>query len=165
MRAFIITAPDRAPAPAPAPSRLPFDALPPAARPRARPPARLPNAQLQLQQQPAKTTRAQYLWLDHRGHYHALTHKNVAGAVAGHMWSADGLAWRMSRVPPYGDTLALVGGGQYQCQKRARPMLLVEGGRPRSLSTGAGYATADGNGTGTADHTVTTMQEVNGKGR
>ena len=79
------------------------------------------------------------------------------------MWSADGLAWRMSRVPPYGDTLALVGGGEYQCQKRARPMLLVEGGRPRYLSTGAGYAKADGNGK--ADHTFTTMQEVNGKGR
>ena len=104
------------------------------------------------------TLEDQYLWVDHRGHYHALTHKNALDprAVAGHMWSRDGLSWRTSATAPYNNTIGLVGGGVYQCGKRARPMLLVENGRPRFLSTGAAYSKAAGSG----DHTFTSMQEI-----
>ena len=68
----------------------------------------------------------QYLWISHRGHFHALTHKNAAGAVSGHMWSRDGHNWRMSTIPPYNNTLFFSDGSTYECRKRARPMLIVE---------------------------------------
>ena len=99
----------------------------------------------------------QYLWRDHRGNFHALTHKNCdGGGVSGHMFSADGgTTWQTSPVAPYNDTIALKGGGSIQCGKRARPMLLIENGRPKYLSTGASYA-------GTHDHTFTSMQEIGG---
>ena len=100
----------------------------------------------------------QFLWRDRRGNLHALTHKNCAGTgVSGHMWSGDGGAtWATSPVPPYNNTIAFRDGGVHQCGKRARPMLLVEGGRPRYLSTGATYEAH-------SDHTFTTMQEVGGE--
>ena len=75
------------------------------------------------------------------------------------MWSRDGLHWRTSAVAPYNNTIALVGGGVYQCGKRARPMLLVEDGRPRYLSTGASYG---GQTVGQRDHTFTSMQQIAG---
>ena len=105
-----------------------------------------------------ETLEDQYLWRDHRGHFHAITHKNPAGGVSSHLWSGDGLRWRTSPVAPYTDTIALEGGRSYTCGKRARPMLIVEGGRPRYLSTGASYAEAEHGG----DHTFTTMQQVRG---
>ena len=97
----------------------------------------------------------QYLWRDHRGNFHALTHKNCAEkGVSGHMWSADGGAtWRSSPIAPYNNTIVLKGGTTMECGMRARPMLLIEGGRPKYLSTGASYAGGD-------DHTFTSMQEI-----
>ena len=104
------------------------------------------------------TLEDQYLWRDRRGHFHALTHKNPAGGVSSHLWSADGVTWRTSPVAPYTNIIPLDDGTNYTCGKRARPMLLVEGGGPRYLSTGASYAKAEGGG----DHTFTTMQAVRG---
>ena len=101
----------------------------------------------------------QYLWRDHRGNWHALTHKNGAGGVSGHLWRHEnGTSWRISPVSPYSNTIQLQDGSAYECGKRARPMLLVEKGRPRFLSTGATYAKAEHGG----DHTFTTMQEISG---
>lgn len=99
----------------------------------------------------------QYLWRDHRENWHALTHKNCRGAgVSGHMWSGDGgMTWKTSTVSPYNNTIVYQDGGVQECGKRARPMLLVEDGRPRFLSTGASYNKH-------TDHTFTTMQEVAG---
>ena len=98
----------------------------------------------------------QYLWRDHRGNLHALTHKSCSGdGVSGHMWSEDGGAtWSTSAVSPYNNTIVLKDGGAMECGKRARPMLLVEKGRPRYLSTGATYGRAYG------DHTFTSMQAI-----
>lgn len=86
------------------------------------------------------------------------THKNGDGGEAGHLWSVDGVDWQISPVSPYNSTITLLGGGVEMVGKRARPMLLVEKGRPRYLSTGAGYPKAQHGG----DHTFTTMQEIYG---
>lgn len=101
------------------------------------------------------TLEDQYLWRDHRGFWHALTHKGVEGAVSGHLFSRDGGEWTLSSVAPYNTTIPLTGGGTLECGKRARPMLLVVGGRPRYLTTGASYSPH-------TDHTFTTLQPING---
>ena len=87
-------------------------------------------------------------------HLHALTHKNGAGGVSGHLFSGDGgQSWTISGEAPYNTSIPLVGGGTHECGKRARPMLLVENGVPLYLSTGASY----GRG---SDHTFTSMQRI-----
>ena len=104
------------------------------------------------------TLEDQFLWRDFRGHWHALTHKDGGDGVSGHLWSDDGAVWSISPDAPYNNTIAIVGGEVEQCGKRARPMLLVEAGRPRFLSTGATYSRSTG------DHTFTTMQPINSDG-
>jgi len=100
----------------------------------------------------------QFLWQDTRGNLHIITHKsdpNQGGhSDAGHAFSADlGATWHFSGTPPYNDTIPTAGGAQ-NCGKRARPSLVLKGGKPAYLLTGCGL--------GGGDRTRTTVQPING---
>jgi hypothetical protein len=67
--------------------------------------------------------------------------------------------WVMGTASPYNNTIPLTGGApSMNCSKRARPMLIVSGGRPVYLTTGAGYG--DGTASTGRDHTFTSMQQI-----
>ena len=86
-----------------------------------------------------------FMWIDARGHWHALVHKmfdppggGPCGAWAGgHLFSEDGAQWSpVARA--YNTTVRTAGGGATVFTRRERPKLIFDArGRPTHLYNGA----------------------------
>lgn len=88
-----------------------------------------------------------FLFLDPRGNWHILFHAFSRGGedaltcanstVAAHMFSADGLLWKMSPTPPFGNEVAWSDGSTMRVATRERPKLIFsESGVPTHLVNG-----------------------------
>ena len=79
-----------------------------------------------------------YVWIDRRGHYHALFHHcfwpKIPGASGGHAFSADGESWEYSRTQAYGPKILQTDGSFIEAN-RERPHMLLEDGVPAFLYT------------------------------
>jgi hypothetical protein len=87
-----------------------------------------------------------YLWVDPRGHFHALFHAFDATYSGGHAYSRDGLDWAYSPTPAYSTTVETSpagGGGSVHYVRRERPHLVLDGGQPTHLVTGVTHPPGD----------------------
>jgi len=104
-----------------------------------------------------------FLWQTPRG-FHALFHSNTWGdsrhtvhpvaQYAGRLaFSADGVRWRYSEVPPYNGTIRWANGTESVFSRVERPVLLFADGRPTHLINGAQRYSND-------DYTFTLVRTV-----
>jgi hypothetical protein len=81
-----------------------------------------------------------FIWEDEFGNFHGLTHHMVDGqGVKGggkHVWSQDGLSWRVSDDLAYTTQIEFEDGPIQQVQRRERPVLYFENNTPVALFTG-----------------------------
>ena len=75
------------------------------------------------------------IFRDARGSFHMLTH-DFAQPTGGHAFSADGLNWTFAGQA-YGTTMQYADGSSVEFARRERPQVLVLGGKPAFLFTGA----------------------------
>eukprot|EP00937_MAST-01D_sp_MAST-1D-sp2_P007222 g7222.t1 len=69
-----------------------------------------------------------FVWLDFRGHYHALFHKftDEHPGSGGHAFSRDGFDWRLTDAAAYETTVRSSDGAGHAFNRRERPHLLLE---------------------------------------
>ena len=96
-----------------------------------------------------------FMWQDPRGHYHALFHSFILGAVGGHAFSKDGLDWTFGSKAngflqdgAYGLNVTLQNQSVVRLERRERPHLLLDmAGNPLVLTNGvqsAGFSSQPG---------------------
>ena len=86
-----------------------------------------------------------FLWMDLRGHYHALFHCHwTTGDQGGHAYSKDGRSWTTSTVRPFTERVALDDGTSITYSARQRPHLVLEGGLPGVSPSGSPVALVTG---------------------
>ena len=69
---------------------------------------------------------------------HNCTPGNDGAVVSGHYFSRDGLTWHAASQSPYGNVIALEGGGRQLLTTRERPKLLFNvAGDPTHLASAA----------------------------
>ena len=92
-----------------------------------------------------------FLFIDQRGHYHAVTHNQAEGNLCGnrtlgstcgaHLYSRDSYAWSVSRTPVYTHEVLMEGGEMRELQTRQRPQLIFDPRtrQPTTLFNGASF--------------------------
>ena len=85
------------------------------------------------------STEDSHMWIDPRGHFHALFHTWPSAEFVsrgGHAFSADGRNWNYTNAA-YNTSVALEGGGLYAYSQRERPHVLLDSaGNPAYLTNG-----------------------------
>ena len=104
-----------------------------------------------------------YVWIDRRGHYHALFHHcfwpKIPGAAGGHAFSADGVGWEYSTTAAYTGAIEQVDGTRVGAN-RERPHLLLDKGEPAYLYTAVIVANGTNSAGGSRDHSYTHVQPI-----
>jgi hypothetical protein len=81
-----------------------------------------------------------YIWRSADGIFHGVTHwmgkSSGAGGGGRHIWSTDGLVWKVSTTLAYHTQIHWDDGTTQQVTSRERPQLLVENGTPLVLYNG-----------------------------
>ena len=112
-----------------------------------------------------------YLYVDHRGHFHCLFHKSPFSdlkAQGGHGFSVDGINWHSSDIPAYSSEQLYADGHTATYGKRERPHLIFDpaSGEPTHLVNGVclhdNWAECNNNPwPGYFDRTFTTVSPLN----
>ena len=94
-----------------------------------------------------------FMWVDRRGHFHAITHNQGPGNLCGsgeaghscgaHLFSRDSYSWGISKAPVYTPQVRIKSTGEVvRLQTRQRPQVVFsdDGGmRPLYLFNGASF--------------------------
>ena len=73
-----------------------------------------------------------FMWTDHRGHFHLLSHtwtaqKYPLNTISAHAFSTDGVEWVSSPIEPYNSTVAFSDGSTHYLATMERPKLVFGG--------------------------------------